>query len=537
MGSIASAVGGLVGGIGGMISGDAAAGAANEQAEYLRNLSAEQRKNITDAAAAAAARGQFKPVTVTSAFGTPQYTYDESGRLTGVSTTPAPWLASLQQRQAGLLPQYMGLTEAALSSAPDYAAAAAQARQAGTNVYDMAAAARQQAQGVYDVGQEMYGLGRSVTPYAQQAYGTSGLLGGLGMEAAQQAAAFRGAGEDLAATGADIYGRAAQALPTSYDTTQATQDYYTRMQQLVAPERERQLAKTRQGLFNTGRAGLAIGATQEGGQLATNPEMAAYYNAIAQQDLSLANQAEQQALSNLAQRTAMGQGLYNTGLQQYQAGLGAQQQGLGALTTAGGLYGQGMGALQTGAGLTSTGANILGQGVGATQAGTGQLSSAANMYGQGTGLFGMAGDIQNSLYRNISASQAPFATGMQATTGLEQTAYSPVTQGMGYAGLVTPAEQWAGQIGLSGATSAANVATSMAPQIANYQYQNSSYSPWGSLLQGMGSSLGSSNMGSWSSLFSGGSQPSVAPSYTQAISNYGSGGQMFGQPTSGWSWR
>ena len=30
----------------------------------------------------AARTGQFKPVTITTSFGTPQYTYDESGRLT-----------------------------------------------------------------------------------------------------------------------------------------------------------------------------------------------------------------------------------------------------------------------------------------------------------------------------------------------------------------------------------------------------------------------------------------------------------------------
>ena len=444
MGSIASAVGGVVGSIGGMISGDAAAGAANEQADYLRNLSAEQQKSIKDAAAAAAGRGQFRPVTVTSSFGTPQYTYDESGRLTGVSTTPAPWLASLQQRQQGLAGQYMGLTESALSAAPQYQQAANQAYGAGTNVYNLAQQAAAQQAGLYGVGQEMYGLGRGLSGTAQQ-FGTTG--------------------QTLQQAGADIYGRAAQALPTSYDTTQATQDYYNRMQQMVAPQREQQLAQTRLGLFNKGRTGLATGATQAGGMLATNPEMAAYYNAVAQQDLSLANQAEQQALSNLAQRTQMGQGLYNTGLQQYQAGLGAQQQGVGT---------------------TQAMANILGQGVGTTQAGLGAGTTAANMYTSGTGLFTGAGNIQNQLYGNIAASQSPFAAGMQAISGLEQTGQTPVTQGFQYGGVVTPAEQWAGQIGLTGATAAANVAGQYAPQIANYQYQNSAYSPWGTLLSGAG---------------------------------------------------
>ena len=395
MGSIASAVGGLVGGIGGMISGDAAAGAAGEQADYLRNLSAEQRKAITDAAASAAARGQFKPVTVTSNFGTPQYTYDSSGRLTGVSSTAAPWLQELQNRQQGMLPQYMGLTESALSAAPQYA------------------------------------------------------------QGAQQAV-----------TGANaMYNLAGQALPTSYDVTAATKNLYNQYQDLLAPQREQQLASTRQGLFNTGRTGLATGATQAGGMLATNPEMAAYYNAVAQKDKELAIQAEQTARSNLQSD----------------------------ITTAGKLFGGGA------AGYTS------------------------------------AGDLQNQMYRNVAASQSPFATGMAATTGLEQTAYTPVAQGFSYATPVSQGEQYAGNMTMQGAQGAANVAAQYAQPIANYQYQQSSYSPWGSLLQGMGGSLGQSNLGSWGSLF-GGSSSAPSSSFSQAASNFGSGGQQFGAPTSGWSY-
>lgn len=358
MGSI---VGGITGAIGGMISGDAAAGAANEQADYLRNLSNEQRKAILDATKAAQERGQFKPVTVTSSFGTPQYTYDDKGRLTGVAAQPADWLAQLQARQQALAPQYMNLTEGALSAAPQY------------------------------------------------------------QQGAQQAV-----------TGAErLYGLAGQALPTSYDVTGKTQEYYNRMQQIVAPQREQQLAQTRQGLFNTGRTGLATGATRAGGMLATNPEMAAYYNAVAQQDLQLANQAEQRARENL----------------------------LSDITTAGKLYGGGA------AGYTT------------------------------------AGDLQNQMYRNVAASQAPFATGMQAVTGLESTAYNPVEQGFKYGSTVGAAEQWAGELGLRGAQAAANIATSMAPQIAGYQYQHSAYSPWGSLLQGVGGAMGQSSSPNWGSLF------------------------------------
>jgi hypothetical protein len=48
--------------------------------------------------------------------------------------------------------------------------------------------------------------------------------------------------------------------------------------------------------------------------------MAAYYNSIAQQDLGLANQAEQQALSNLQQRQNMALGLFGAGASQLGTG-------------------------------------------------------------------------------------------------------------------------------------------------------------------------------------------------------------------------
>ena len=77
-------------------------------------------------------------------------------------------------------------------------------------------------------------------------------------------------------------------------------------------------------LFQSGRGGLSVGSTglRPGGGMglgASNPEMEAYYNAIAQQDLQLAQQAEEAG----RQRTAFGTGLLGSGaglLGQYQAG-------------------------------------------------------------------------------------------------------------------------------------------------------------------------------------------------------------------------
>ena len=208
---------------------------------------------LNTAAQTSADRGVFKPVTVSTSFGTPTYGYDAQGRLTSAGYTAAPWLQGLQTGQQDLAGTYL--------TAAQQAAANQQGLQS-----------------------------------ANLAYGAS----------------------------ADLYGKAAQALPTSYDTAAKTQEYYDRMQQMVAPQREQQLASTRQGLFNKGRQGLAVGATQAGGMQATNPEMAAYYNAVAQQDLGLANQSEQQALANLAQQQNMGLGLMTAGLQQGVSG-GQQQ--------------------------------------------------------------------------------------------------------------------------------------------------------------------------------------------------------------------
>ena len=238
--------------VGGYMQSQSAADAAEAQAAGLNALSAQQYARAQEAAGKVP---EFKPVTVTSSFGTPQYTYDASGRLTGVSSTAAPWLANLQTAGQGMAGQYQALQQQAL------------ANQAGLNA-------------------------------SNQAFG--------------------------AAQG--LYGRAEQAMPTSYDTTKATQDYYNQMQGLVAADRERQLAGTRQSLFNTGRTGLATGATQAGGELATNPEMAAYYNAIAKQDAALALDAKSRAMADLQAQQNLGLGLFTAGGSQATLGGNAANQ-------------------------------------------------------------------------------------------------------------------------------------------------------------------------------------------------------------------
>jgi hypothetical protein len=88
---------------------------------------------------------------------------------------------------------------------------------------------------------------------------------------------------------------------------EAAQDYITKQQALLAPTQENQLALLQNKLFQQGRTGAA---TAQGGNLmATSPEMAAYYNSLAQSNLALAAQADQAA----QQRIQFGAGLFDTG--------------------------------------------------------------------------------------------------------------------------------------------------------------------------------------------------------------------------------
>jgi len=88
---------------------------------------------------------------------------------------------------------------------------------------------------------------------------------------------------------------------------QAAQDYITKQQALLAPSQENQLALLQNKLFQQGRGGAA---TAQGGNLmATSPELAAYYNSLAQSNLALAAQADEEA----RRRITYGAGLFDTG--------------------------------------------------------------------------------------------------------------------------------------------------------------------------------------------------------------------------------
>ena len=119
-----------------------------------------------------------------------------------------------------------------------------------------------------------------------------------------------------------LFGLGQQYLAQSPE--QVAAQYMAQQQDLLAPSRERQMAQLQNQLYQTGRGGLSVGATGArpsgaAGLGATTPEMEAYYNALAQQDLQLASQAQQAGQQNVA----FGTGLLGSGanlMGQYQAG-------------------------------------------------------------------------------------------------------------------------------------------------------------------------------------------------------------------------
>jgi len=194
--------------------------------------------------------------------------------------------------------------------------------------------------------------------YQDQLRGLTGQQLQQGLMAEQQYAPLQGAAGGLFSLGQQYLAQSPE---------QVAQQYISRQQDLLAPSRERQYAQLQNQLFNTGRGGLSVGATglrPSGGMGlgASNPEMEAYYNALAQQDLQLASQAQAAG----QQQTAFGAGLFGSGSQllgQYQAGqVGALSPFQTSLGLGGTIEEMGQSALNIGSNLggrsATAGANV-----------------------------------------------------------------------------------------------------------------------------------------------------------------------------------
>ena len=216
---------------------------------------------------------------------------------------------------------------------------------------------------------QLTGAGYQVAPDVAAA--REGLMGlaGTGLGQAQQIQAFQPqvntAAQGLFNLGQQYVAQTPQA---------AAQQYMTQQQQLLAPGREQALSNLTNQQQQQGRLGLATGGTSAGytagapGLQATNPQMAAYYNAQAQQDAQLAAQAQQAG----QQQVQFGQGLMTGGLGLSGAGYNLQNTALSPYTN----YAQGAFNLENQA------ANALTQGSALGSAITAGSTNAANIQNQ-----------------------------------------------------------------------------------------------------------------------------------------------------------
>jgi hypothetical protein len=193
-------VSGIVGGIGGVISGGKASGAASAAAQAQR-----------EAAQRSSQMAQFRPVGLTTGFGSSRFNVNDLGQVTEAGYTLTPELQAIRDRL--------------LTGAGQYDP---------TQVQNLLVP--QLSTGV----SSLFNLGQ-------------GYLAESPQEAAQR--------------------------------------FVQQQQALLAPSREAQLSGVRSRLFARGRGGLGV-QTGTGGA-PTSPELQAYFNALAQQDLELAARGQQ----------------------------------------------------------------------------------------------------------------------------------------------------------------------------------------------------------------------------------------------------
>jgi trimeric autotransporter adhesin len=266
---------------------------ANKIADKATDAARIQADAQIEAARIAAEAAKFRPVGVTTRFGTSNFGYDAEGNLTTAGYTASDEIKNYQDRLKKLADQ--------------------------------------------------------------------GLLDAESARAAYEP--LTGAAKSLFSLGESYLSKSPEAVAA---------DYISKQQALVSPSRQTQLAELQNKLFQQGRGGAAV--SQGGNLMATSPEYAAYYNAIAQQDLALAARADQEARD----RISFGAGLFDTGAnlqgRYYTGQTGAYAPFATAMDTSSGLEGLAERSLNLG---TSIGAKTT---AGTAEAGrllSGGITSAA----------------------------------------------------------------------------------------------------------------------------------------------------------------
>lgn len=210
---------------------------------------------------------------------------------------------------------------------------------------------------------------------------------------AQQNQLMTGAGAALPQAGANA--QAGQGLfnlgqqYSAINPQEAAAQWMKQQQAILQPGQDQTYAALQQQLQNTGRAGFSV--AQGGGMQSANPELAAYYNSLAQQQNQLAGQATQMG----QQQATFGAGLMGTGLDLQSAAYNPYKTQFGLAQTLESAAQQPLDISSAMAGRT-TQANQLGaQGLLAAQNSAANLNYGANAgSGLGAGLTGLAGNQQ-----------------------------------------------------------------------------------------------------------------------------------------------
>lgn len=415
---------------------------------YAANQATSAQQDIANANLAAgqqaAEMAAFRPVGVTTRFGKSGFTYDDQGRLTGAGYQVAPDIAAQREALLGLSGGALSQAQAAQGFVPQYQGAAQSLFGLGSQflptstAYSASPEASQYADFLRQQAAMAAPSGFSATPTAASQQYANQLAGIAG---AALPTSFEGsATPEAQALYNQLARTAGQVMPTSYDTQAAAQRYVQQQQGLLAPQREQQLAQLRNQLQQTGRTGLATGATAAGSRAATNPEMAAYYNALAQQDAQIAANAEQQARTNLQSDIGLASQLGTTGL----GALTTSQQQAANQALARAQFGTGL--ISTGYGATTAaGQQQLSNALQLGQFASGQMGSALQAQQAaeeiarqrmlsniqtGQGLFGAAGQLLGTGYGLQTQALAPwqsYLSGAQTIEGLGQQALTSGT--------------------------------------------------------------------------------------------------------------
>lgn len=406
--------------IGGIIQGDAAQSAANTQADAIRQ---------------AAANSQFRPVGVTTNFGTSNFSVDpNTGYLTSAGYNLTP---QLQNLQGGLLSSAAGYNYNPDTSWIN------NVRQNSIQAMNMA---RQQAPNAFNAGNLMYAQAPNLFSKGEAAYGQGNMLFGQGANLFPQANAQFLNAQDVAKAGAGYL---------SQSPTQAQAAYLARSQAALAPQDEQTLAALRNKVYQSGRAGLATGGTTAGGLMASNPELAAYYNSLAQRNLALNTQAAEQARADTT--------------------LGAN------------LYGIGGNLANTGANIYGMGANVVGAGGNLYNVGAGQYGTAANLTNAGSNALSTGGGL---LTTSVNAGTAAINQEL-GKYQIQNAALNTLGNYLGQANTIESMGQQGMNLGsaLGARTSTANAgALPYYNAAANAQFASNAYSPVGTALTSAGSS-------------------------------------------------